>query len=621
MRNFSIKYILIIVVFFSSTIIFAQTEKNNFSIEIPNIVVQDISTEIIFTLNNDSLLNKSLEIFINDEKKTIHFANKKEVFKYTFTKKSQIKITSKSHIYKQTINPIPLWLSIFPPLIAIFIALIFKEVFIALFSGVLFGTSIIFYYQEQSIFIGIFKGLFATVDTYIINAINNSDHISIIVFSILIGGMVNIITKNGGMQGVVNFLSKYAKSAKSGQFITWLLGIVIFFDDYANTLVVGNTMRNITDKLKISREKLSYIVDSTAAPIASIAFVTTWIGAELSYIKDGISNLDINESPYTIFISSLQYSFYPIFTIIFILFLIYKSVDFGPMYKAEKAARLKDDFVNLDNENNYNSTNWYNAAIPVAIIVFGTLIGLIYSGSKVVGFNSSISKIIGASDSFKSLLWSSLLAVIVAIALTVFQKILSLKDTVESMLDGFKTMVTAISILILAWSIALITEDLHTANFVSQIFTDINISPFLVPTITFLVAALISFSTGSSWGTMAILYPLILPTTWFICKENALPYDESISIFYNVISTVLTGSVLGDHCSPISDTTILSSLSSSCNHIQHVKTQMPYALTVGTVAIFVGTLPASNGVSSYILIPLGLGVLYFIVHIFGKKTI
>ncbi len=258
--------------------------------------------------------------------------------------------------------------------------------------------------------------------------------------------------------------------------------------------------------------------------------------------------------------------------------------------------------------------------------MIGTITGLISTGLQNVGWDDSIgflknlSSIIGQADSYKALLWSSLAGVVVAIILTLSQRLLTLKGSMDSLLKGFKTMLTAVLILVLAWSIALITNYMHTADFVSRILITINMTPYLIPSFTFILAAFVAFSTGSSWGTMAILYPLVLPSSWLLSQQYGLDYDQSLNIFYNVVSTVLAGSVLGDHCSPISDTTILSSLASSCNHIEHVRTQLPYALTVGVVAILFGTLPSAYGVPSYILFPLSLFVLYLIVRFFGKKT-
>lgn len=619
-----------------------QLKQEDVRIEMTDIIVKNIETNINIHFKDPDFRQifegYPVTVYINGNPVETKVVKGAATVKYKFKKKQTFQIQISEFTFTKKVTPIPLWFSIIPPLIAILFALIFKEVFTALFIGILVGTATMFWYQDVSLFPAIFKGIFAIVDTYILEALTQSGHMAIIIFSMLIGAMVNIITRNGGMKGIVNILSRYANSPRSGQFVTWLLGIAIFFDDYANTLVVGNTMRPVTDRLKISREKLAYIVDSTAAPIAAIAFVTTWIGAELSYIQDGIATIGIDESPYNVFINSLAYSFYPIFALIFILILIRKQVDFGPMFKAEKKARLseakqeeEDDNTTFSNQLNELEVpedvkpRWYNAAIPVFIVIFGTFAGLLYTGwnqevwaDDAIGFSKKLSIIIGNSDSYKALLWSSISGVLMAILLTLSQKILNLKNTVDSMINGFRTMLTAIVILILAWSIALVTKHLHTADFISQIMVSVNISPQFIPALTFIFAALVAFSTGSSWGTMAILYPLILPASWLITQNYGMEYGGSLDIFHNVVSAVLAGSVLGDHCSPISDTTILSSLASSCNHIDHVRTQLPYALTVGAVAIVVGTIPSAFGISSWFLFPAGILVMYLIVRVFAK---
>lgn len=615
----------------------------NIQVEHTDIIVRNIEHEITLLFQDEHFRElhegKKIEVQVNGQPVAIEITKGKATFTRKFSQETELTINYQDFEYQTHINPIPLWFSIIPPLVAILFALIFKEVYSALFIGILIGTTTIYAHQGADFFSALFKGIFAIPDTYVLDSLGNEEHLSIILFSMLIGGMVGIITKNGGMKGVVNILSKYAKSARSGQFVTWLLGMAIFFDDYANTLVVGNTMRPVTDRLKISREKLAYIVDSTAAPIAAIAFVTTWIGAELSYIQDGINTLGLNQSPYNVFINSLAYSFYPIFALLFILMLTYKGRDFGPMFRAEKRARTGKVMPNEEIQNNGNTQNSdieipehikpkaFNAVIPVAIVIFGTFIGLLYTGwdpeiwgNTDMAFSKKLSVIIGNSDSFKALLWSSILGVIVALLLTVIQKLLNLEKTINTLIDGFKTMLTAIIILVLAWSLALLTKHLHTADFISQSLVSINLAPFLVPALTFILAALVAFSTGSSWGTMAILYPLILPASWLIAKEAGLEHAMSLSIFYNVVSCVLAGSVLGDHCSPISDTTILSSLASSCNHIEHVRTQLPYAITVGGVAVGVGTIPSAYGIPGYITFPSGLLLLFLIVHLFGKKS-
>lgn len=615
-----------------------NSENQNFELIFPKAILQGLKTEINVK-TSDETFNDSIIAFVNDKEIQLVFNKGVAAFEYEINT-SEINVVSEKFQIKKSIKPIPLWLSILPPLIAIFMALLFREVLSSLFIGIFSGAFIIYIYKDGAT--GIFSAFLAVLDEYIIKSLNNWDHLAVIIFSMTIGGMVTLISKNGGMQGVVDKISVYAKNARSGQFVTWLLGVVIFFDDYANTLVVGNTMRPVTDRLKISREKLSYLVDSTAAPIAAIAFVTTWIGAELGYIKDGVESIaDLNESAYAIFFNSLQYSFYPILTLFFMLMLIWKAKDFGPMYKAEVRSRtsgkVSDDKLNSKesvheevaalNPKEGVNVKWYNAAIPVLVIIFGTICGLLYTGwdaeiwnNSELGFAKKLSQIVGNANSYLALLWASLTALAVAMALTLSQRLLNLTETLESITKGFKTMLSAVLILVMAWSLAAITEDLHTADFITHALLSFKLSPVWIPAITFILAAIISFSTGSSWGTMAILYPLILPACWLVCKESSFNYDSSLAIFHNVVSCVLAGSVLGDHCSPISDTTILSSLASSCNHIDHVKTQMPYALTVGAVSIVFGTIPSALGISSIILYFLALLILFVIIHIFGKNT-
>ena len=601
-----------------------------------NILIQHVEQELELVNLPPSCSNCSITI----DEKTVQLVVNEEgesSVNLTLTESTKATISTGNNEVIEKLSVIPLWLSLVPPLLAILLALVFKEVVTSLLIGIFSGVLIIKLHATS--FLSALIGSFTTtIDTYILDSLNDSGHLSIIVFSTLIGGMVSVISKNGGMQGVVNRISKHATTAKSGQLATWFLGIAIFFDDYANTLIVGNTMRPITDRLKISREKLAYLVDSTAAPIAAIAFITTWIGAELGYIESGIETIEgLDESVYSIFISSLAYSFYPIFALIFMLILILRERDFGPMFHAEKKARLGkelDESSVVKNEELEEFTakegiayKAYNAVIPVLTVIIGTIIGLLYTGwdQSVIDDNSlslarKISSIIGNADSYKALLWSSLAGLFVAISLSVGQKLLNIHQSINAAISGFKTMLTAIIILVLAWSLALVIEDLHTADFLTSIMSD-NISPYFVPTLTFLLAAVVAFSTGSSWGTMAILYPLMLPSSWAICLASGLPEAETLAIFHNVVACVLAGAVLGDHCSPISDTTILSSLASSCNHIEHVRTQMPYALTVGSVAIIFGTIPAAYGVPFWITLPIGILVLYLIIGKVGKKII
>lgn len=469
-------------------------------------------------------------------------------------------------------------------------------------------------------------GLLRVADTYVAGALFDDEHVKIILFTLMIGGMVKIITVNGGMQGVVKLLSKKARGPRSGQLMTFVMDFCVFFDDYSNTLVVGNTMRPLADKLRISREKLSYIIDSTSAPVVAVAFVTTWIGAELSYIQDGINTLGLDMSPYTVFFRSLAYSFYPFLTLAFVLMIILSGRDFGPMLKAERVAR-QAKCIAAESKQQMRPVHAIDAVIPLLVLIVGTLVGLFVTGynpsvwSDVSrGFMDKLSATIGAADSYQALLWSSLCSLLTAIVITLFRRTLKFGKIMEASVEGFKSMFNAVVILTMAWAIALVAEDMHTAAFVSHLLVKWALPPALVPVITFLLAALIGFSTGTSWGTMAILYPLILPASWLLCQDQGLSVDQTLPVFYNVVASVLAGAVMGDHCSPISDTTIMSSLSTQCDHLSHVGTQMPYALTVGGVAMLLGVLPSALGLPSWMAFLCAIAVLWLLVRFVGKKV-
>lgn len=524
-------------------------------------------------------------------------------------------------------GPMPLWLSVIPPLFAIAMALILKEVISALFLGVLSGTFLMALYGGQEPGMALGSGLLRVVDTYITGSVFDADHVTIIIFTLTIGGMVRIISANGGMKGIVNWLLRRAKGPRSGQLMTFIMDLCIFFDDYSNTLMVGNTMRPVADKLKVSREKLAYIVDSTSAPVVAIAFVTTWIGAELSYIQEGINVIGIDASAYSVFFHSLKYSFYPLLTLAFVLMIIYSGRDYGPMLKAEKAARTAEDKETEKLENTENFAHGIDALIPLLTLIFGTIIGLFFTGydasiwqDESLGTVAKLSATIGNANSYLALLWSSLISLLMSIIMTLIRGSLEFGKIMEEMIEGFKLMFNAVLILTAAWAIALVTKDMHTAEFVSDILLKLSLSPFVVPALTFLLAALIGFSTGTSWGTMAILYPLILPASWMLCQDQGLGVDATMPLFYNVVASVMAGAVMGDHCSPISDTTIMSSMASGCNHLQHVKTQMPYALTVGVVALLIGVLPTALGLPSWLAFAVAIAALALVVRFVGKKT-
>ena len=536
---------------------------------------------------------------------------------------------------------IPMWLSIVPPLIAIALALLFKEVVSSLFFGILAGAFIAGGMRIESVYY-VLRSIWDVASGFVISALNDAGHLSVVVFSILVGGMVSIVSRNGGMAGVVNRLAVIAKDRVSAMLSTYILGVAIFFDDYANTLIVGNTMREVTDRFGVSREKLAYLVDATAAPIASVAFITTWIGAELDYIDGGlqaIADFPLEVTPYAVFLASLKFSFYPIMTLLFLLLLIKSGRDYGPMLAAERTAlerlgaerlgaeRAAVPVTSIAEVKEAEPADEFApvagaplraryAVVPVvtvlAVVMYGLLdtglsglsdeiaalglptgsLGELWAGvgfvgqpeGQSLGFFRKLGVVIGASDSYVALLWASLSGVLVAVAMTVGARVMSLEKTMESMLHGFGSMLPALVILTLAWALAAATESLHTADFLTEALQG-RIAPVLLPAIVFVMAALISFSTGSSWSTMAILYPIMIPATWQLAVAAGFDESHAYALLLNVIATVLSASVLGDHCSPISDTTILSSLASRCDHLQHVRTQLPYVLTVGAFAL------------------------------------
>lgn len=525
--------------------------------------------------------------------------------------------------------------SVVPPIVAIVMALVLREVYLSLLLAVLSGAWILAA-EHYGLINGLIIGLLRVIDTYVMKALWDKDHLSVIVFSMLIGGMVALLSRNGGMQGVVHYLTRWAKDARSGQWVTWLLGIVIFFDDYANTLLVGNTMRPVTDRLRISRAKLAYLVDATAAPVASVAFISTWIGAELGYIQGGLDKIgELNLSAYQVFMASVPYSFYAWLTIAFMAMVIYRQRDFGPMLRSERLARQHgvggsseaiSQEVNAEFEMKEGlSPKAYRAIVPVLTVVVGVVAGLLVTGWDAAlwsdaskGLTVKLSGIVGGADSFKSLLYGSFAGCCVALMLSVNPRNLTLNEAMDALLHGFKTMLPATLILVLAWSLASLTEEMHTADYISRALVSLEWSARFLPALAFVMASLVAFSTGTSWGTMAILYPLLLPAGWEWIGQAGVSPETSLMLFYQLVSAVLAGSVLGDHCSPISDTTIMSSLASSCNHLEHVRTQMPYAMLVGLVSIFVCSIPAAYGVSLWIVYPVSLALFWWVLGRWGK---
>jgi len=521
------------------------------------------------------------------------------------------------------------WVSILPPLLTIAVALAFKRVIPALFIGIWVGAWAIGDFSLYSLW----TGLLDTFQVFVLNALSNPDHTAIVLFSMMVGGMVGIISRNGGMQGIVNHIVRWADSARHACVATASMGMAIFFDDYANTLVVGNTMRPLTDSMRVSREKLAYIVDSTAAPVACIAVVTTWIGYEIGLIGDSLDKMPgLDGEPYLMFLNTIPYSFYPILAIAFVYMVSFSGRDFGPMLKAERMAQEHGSEHSSPNKDATQEAETlrpvegkpqraFNAYIPVLVMVLGVLVGLYVTGSNALEdtANPTLKDIIGNADSYTALMWASLVSMMTAALLTLGQRIMNLDELVNAWFKGLNAMLMAMIILVLAWSLGEVTDVLQTADFLVGVLGDA-LPVFLLPAMVFILAAATGFATGSSWGAMGILFPLAIPLTWAVMVSQGQAGPEHMHILYSAIAAILAGAVWGDHCSPISDTTILSSLASGCDHIEHVRTQLPYAITVGATAILFGNIMTALGSPWWLGMALGMATLWLILRFYGQKS-
>ncbi|MCW8813803.1 MAG: Na+/H+ antiporter NhaC family protein [Chlorobium sp.] len=526
-----------------------------------------------------------------------------------------------------SINIIPGFLSIIPPLLAIALALIFRQVIISLILGIYSGAFFIYGYNPLTAFLRL-------IDKYIITAVSDVSHTQIIVFTLLFGGVIGLISRSGGTMGIANSLSKLARTKRSGMIATWLSGLIIFFDDYANALVVGNLMRPITDKLKISREKLSFIVDATSAPVASIFIVSSWIGYEVGLIQDGLNAIGSSLNAYSVFLDTIIFRFYPIAMLFFVFLVSITNRDFGSMLKAERRA-FKEGKVSSSSSSinkltetnelfgNEDKAKWYNGVIPILVLVSITVFGLIFTGIgslKEQGITEyGIRDIISSSNSYLALLWGSFSACVVAAIMIIVQKILSLRETIDAWFAGIRSMLLAILILTLAWSIGAVTNEMRTADYIISLISE-TIDPRFLPVIVFVVCGLTSFATGTSWGTMAIMFPIVIPLSAAVTGMNHYSPADTHLILIGVVSSVLAGCVWGDHCSPISDTTILSSMASGCDHIDHVRTQLTYAISVSIVTMLIGDILTAFGLSPYIALILIAAVLLGIIFLWGKRV-
>lgn len=526
--------------------------------------------------------------------------------------------------------------TLIPPIVAIVLAFITKNVVISLFIGVLSGGFIL-NLTGFNVFGALTQAFLDFIDRAL-NSLADPWNAGIIMQVLVIGGVINLVAKMGGAKAIAEALAKKAKTAKSTQLITWFLGICVFFDDYANSLIVGPIMRPVADKMKISRERLAFIIDATAAPIAGLAIISTWIGLEVSLISEGFETIGVEASGFVVFLQTIPYRFYNILILAFIVITTITLREFGPMRKAEIAARKSKDLAGeevvatsshmdeLEPKEGVKLSIW-NAIVPIGALIISSVVAFYYSGYSTImaGDDTAIQAIItnsplsfkailetfAASDASVALFQSALFASIVAIIMSVCKKIFTISEAIEAWVDGMKGLIITGVILILAWSLGSVIKELGTAQYLVEALNGA-IPAFLLPSLIFVLGAVISFSTGTAYGTMSILMPLAIPLAYKINPEMSFVIVST--------SAVLTGAIFGDHCSPISDTTILSSMGAGCNHIDHVKTQMWYALFVAAITILFGYIPAGFGLPIYIVLPMSFVALFVGVMIFGKKV-
>jgi len=572
-----------------------------------------------------------------------------------------------------------LWI-LAPALVAIILAIFTRQVIPALVVGILVGAYMMLPCRpvgdpmtQANPLVGGFR---LAIETYILGVIHNNPssdkalgRIMVIVFTLVIGFMVGVIGHNGGTRGLVRVVTGESQSQRRGALTSWFAGMVVFFDDYANAMIVGPTMRPVFDRLKLSRAKLAYIVDSTAAPVASLALIGTWVGAEIGFIQDGLNHVAAAGAPAFLlnqngtlpkgmeaFIASIPYRFYPILALFLVFLVSLTGRDFGPMKRAQRrAAGLLDDegadskaqgSVTASLEALPQSTTttepparWWLGLIPVLVLIFTTIVVLVVNGYGSDATMKSISaldaqgasvwastpwwgkvsQVISNANPYDSILYGAILSAFAAVLLTIGARAVSTVKSINAGVDGMCRMFPAVVILVLAWSLSQLLSDLQLGAVAVEHLNKAHFDMHWLPLAVFITAGVISFSTGTSWGTMGILCPAVVEIAARL--GGSIEASEAMSLFYASIGSVLAGAVFGDHCSPISDTTVLSAIASECTLEEHVWTQLPYALVAALAAMAVGDVMSSAyNHPWYEALGAGALVLTLIVFIVGRTS-
>ncbi len=490
--------------------------------------------------------------------------------------------------------------SLLPPIIAIGLALITKEVYSSLFVGIVIGGLL---YSNFS-----FEGTLTHVfNDGIVAVLADAYNVGILIFLVILGIMVVMMNKAGGSAAFGRWASSHIKTRAGAQLATIALGVLIFIDDYFNCLTVGSVMRPVSDNSKVSRAKLAYVIDATAAPICIIAPVSSWAAAVASYVEDG--------NGLYLFIRTIPFNFYAILTIVMMIFLAITGMDYGPMAAHEKNAKEKGDifsgmkdYANAAAENSNPNGKVIDLLLPIAVLIVSCVVGMIYSGGFFEGVN--FVDAFSNSDASIGLMLGSSVALIITVIYYLIRRSIKFKDIAESIPEGFKSMVPAILILTFAWSLKAMTDSLGAKEFVEAVVNS-SASSFQVflPAIVFIIGIFLAFATGTSWGTFGILIPITLAV---------FPLDNPLGVI--CVSACMAGAVCGDHCSPISDTTIMASAGAQCNHVTHVSTQLPYAMTVAGVS-FLSYVLAGFVPNAIIVLPIAIVLMIATLVIIRKMNI
>lgn len=487
--------------------------------------------------------------------------------------------------------------ALLPPVVAIALALITKEVYSSLFVGILMGGMLYSGYDFEGTVLHVFQG-------GIVSVLSSASNIGILVFLVILGAMVALMNKAGGSAAFGRWAAKHIKSRVGAQLATVALGVLIFIDDYFNCLTVGSVMRPVTDKHKVSRVKLAYLIDATAAPVCIIAPISSWAAAVASYVEEG--------NGLSVFIQAIPFNFYAILTIVMMVGMALMKLEFGSMAKFEHNAETKGDlwggknpYVGTEDEENGKGIVM-DLVLPVAVLILSCVIGMIYSGGFFEG--ASFVEAFSNSDASLGLMLGSAFALAFTILYYCLRKVMTFRETMGCIPEGFRAMVPAILILTFAWSLNTMTGSLGAKEFVAGIVKSSagGFQSFL-PAVVFIIGCFLAFATGTSWGTFGILIPITL---------SVFPLTNPLGVV--CVSACMAGAVCGDHCSPISDTTIMASAGAQCDHVDHVSTQLPYAVAAAAVSfvayIIAGFIPNA-------LIALPIAVALMVATLFGIKMV